>query len=323
MSVPPVFERFDVDCFDQALGVQLDQLETGEVVLLAFTRDGNSLPGPVERDGRAQVGDALLCIDEVPISLVNYDVVLQKLRASQRPISLRFGRTDESLQHKVRDRVLKNGAKSRQRQELARLREIEAERRQRERTKAQLDSESAAAAATATNFSVVYTAKDLAVSRFRGFPRSVLIAITLLSLLILLYAFGFIEMYGQHSDQFQEEAFMVQKADIDAAFTPSDNAHAAAQTLNNAHLRPSLRSSVANQDIPSTPAPVEDFESSEPTSPEVAAPESEVTTEVEKDKSVQSSAPSNKEDSSELSKRKEAFSEEESPQDLFLSNQDV
>ncbi|GBG26843.1 Hypothetical Protein FCC1311_030652 [Hondaea fermentalgiana] len=241
VSVPAVLERFDVDCFESFLGVQLEQLESGEVVLVGFKRGGQGAQGPVEKDGRVQLGDALLCIDEVPIGLVQYEVVLQKLRASQRPISLRFGRTDETIQHKVRERVLSNNAESRKRQELARLREIEAERRQREAQKAQ--QQEAASPSTSTR-PAVYTARDLAGSRFRGFPKSAFLVIALLCASTFMYFIGITESsswlrLSKREEEFEEEAFVAQKATIDAGFAPSDRAHASAQSK---HLRDTFHS---------------------------------------------------------------------------------
>jgi hypothetical protein len=133
VRLPLVLERFDVEVRDAQLGLRLGQLESGPgsgaVVLLADAAlDGREL----------RVGDALLCINEVPVELLRYDAVLARLRDAPRPVSLTLGRTEPAVAEQVHARALEAASKARQQQEQARQLEMQA-----------MSSSSAAAAAAA------------------------------------------------------------------------------------------------------------------------------------------------------------------------------
>jgi hypothetical protein len=117
VRLPLVLERFDVEVRDSQLGLRLCQLESGAVVLLAdAVLDGREL----------RVGDALLCINEIPIELLKYDAVLARLRDAPRPMSLSLGRTEPAVAEQVHSRALLVASKARQQQERARQLEMQA-----------------------------------------------------------------------------------------------------------------------------------------------------------------------------------------------------
>lgn len=77
-------------------------------------------------------GDALLCINEVPIEFEAYGNVLQTLKG-EFPLTLTFGRTSEELAREVREDFIRRALKVRETEDRKRLQELEAARAQREK----------------------------------------------------------------------------------------------------------------------------------------------------------------------------------------------
>ena len=81
--------------------------------------------------GLVRQGDALLCINEVPIEFESYGNVLATLRG-EFPITLTFGRTSEELAREVREDVIRRALQVRESEDRKRLEDLEAARIQRE-----------------------------------------------------------------------------------------------------------------------------------------------------------------------------------------------
>jgi len=195
------------------------------VVLLKFqTVDVKGGKGPVESHGSIRVGDALLCIDEVPIELLSFEHVLKKLKDAERPVSLTFGRTDKDTMEQVERRIDNSSKKLRDVNEHARLLELEEQRRVRtqatnfvtadgtkrttKQSAQQNDTESSRVART------VYTANDFKTDPFKTFNRVVLIIFVILSLAMIGYMLREVKLFAYFKQAGVAETFTVSKADV-------------------------------------------------------------------------------------------------------------
>ena len=82
-----------VVCHGGPLGLKVTQIaSTGFVVIKSFHLLPSGEPGPAERNGSCKVGDALLSINDESVEGLTYAELLERIRTSTRPMTMRFGK---------------------------------------------------------------------------------------------------------------------------------------------------------------------------------------------------------------------------------------
>jgi hypothetical protein len=79
---------------ERAIGIKVEQKNSAVVVVKSFHELSPGIPSPAE--SKVALGDALLSINGESVEFLTYKTLLQKIRASGRPLELRFAKWQNS-----------------------------------------------------------------------------------------------------------------------------------------------------------------------------------------------------------------------------------